>query len=131
MAPDVTLGHAGVVHLVGAAWALLVGAVQLSRPKGTPSHRLLGQSWMLAMIVVAVSSFWLQGFMDLFMGLSPIHLLSFWVLFCVAASLYHVRNRNITWHKVYVVGAYVGTVGAGIGAVVGETRIIHLWLIGL
>lgn len=126
----VGLGVAGWIHLTGALWVIAAGGVQLARPKGTPAHRLLGWSWMLALAVTAISSFWLRGFMDLVYGFSPIHALSLWVLFCILAAVYFVRRGNIVWHRAYVVGAYLGSIAAGVGALLGPNRFLYQWLFG-
>ncbi|MEL0166740.1 MAG: DUF2306 domain-containing protein [Pseudomonadaceae bacterium] len=115
------------IHLVAALWALLAGTSQLLGAKGTGLHRLVGWSWMVAMVIVAISSFWLTGFMDLFWGFSPIHLLSIWILVCVAVSLYSARTGNIRRHRAFAVGAFWGVVGAGIGALL-PGRLIYQWL---
>ena len=117
------------IHLTAALWALLAGISQLSTPKGTRFHKMVGWSWMAAMVIVAVSSFWLTGFMDLFWGYSPIHLLSVWILVCVAVSLHSAKTNNIKRHKAFAIGAFYGVVGAGIGALA-PGRVIHQWLFG-
>ena len=83
------------VHLTAAIWLILSGAAQLIMKKGTRTHKTIGWTWMLAMIVVSVSSFWITGVVDWFLGYGPIHLLSIWVLVCVAVSLVAIRNGNI------------------------------------
>lgn len=117
------------IHLTAALWALLAGISQLLAQKGTKLHRIVGWSWMTAMVIVAVSSFWLTGFMDLFWGYSPIHLLSVWILVCVAVSLYSARTSNIKRHRAFALGAFYGVVGAGIGTLA-PGRVIHQWLFG-
>lgn len=117
------------IHLIAAFWALVAGAGQLLAPKGTRLHRLVGWSWMLSMAVVAISSFWLTGFMDLLWGYSPIHLLSVWTLFCIFISIHSVRSGNIRRHKLFATGAFFGVVGAGMGALA-PGRLINQWLFG-
>lgn len=117
------------VHLIAALWALLAGISQLYMRKGTRVHRVVGWSWMTAMVVVAISSFWLTGFMNLFWGYSFIHLLSIWILVCVTVSLYAVRTGNIKRHRGFAVGAFYGVIGAGIGALA-PGRLMHQWLFG-
>ncbi len=80
---------------------------------------------MLAMIVVSVSSFWITGVVDWFLGYGPIHLLSIWVLVCVAVSLVAIRNGNIRLHKAYTIGAYAGSIGAGIAALLVPNRLLY------
>ena len=52
------------IHLVAAIFALIAGASQIVGQKGTRLHKVIGWSWMVSMVIVAVSSFWLTGFMD-------------------------------------------------------------------
>lgn len=117
------------IHLAAALWALLAGSSQLLTQKGTKLHKVVGWSWMAAMVVVPISSFWLTGFMNLFWGYSPIHLLSIWILVCVGVSLYSVRTGNIKRHRAFAVGAFYGVVGAGLGTLA-PGRLIHQWIFG-
>jgi len=113
------------IHLTAALWVLALGGLQLASAKGTPSHRWIGWSWMLAMVVAAISSFWLTSPNNLFMGYGPIHLLSIWVLICVVVSVMAVRRGNIRRHRGFAIGAYLGTVGAAIGAIAMPGRLLH------
>lgn len=118
------------IHLVAAFWVLLAGGAQLALKKGTGTHKLIGWTWMLAMMVVSISSFWISGFVDWFFGYGPIHLLSIWVLICVTVSLTSARRGNVRLHKFYAVGAYFGTLGAALGALLVPDRLLHDWLFG-
>nr|WP_067287212.1 DUF2306 domain-containing protein [Marinobacterium profundum] len=113
------------IHIVAALWVLLAGLVQLLLPKGTRRHRALGWSWMLAMLVVSLSSFGIQGFVDWFYGYGPIHLLSIWVLICVAVSVASARLGSIRRHRAFALGAYLGTLGAALGALLVPGRLLH------
>ncbi|MBA54175.1 MAG: hypothetical protein CMK89_06955 [Pseudomonadales bacterium] len=115
---------ADYIHLAAACWVLVAGGLQIALKKGTSMHRRLGWSWMLSMLVVALSSFWITGFMDLLWGYSPIHLLSLWVIFCVLMSVQGARNQNLRRHILFAVGAYLGTVGATLGALA-PGRMLH------
>ncbi len=84
---------------------------------------------MIAMIIVAISSFWLTGFMNLLWGYSPIHLLSIWVLVCVMVSITSARSGNIKRHKAFAAGAFYGVIGAAIGTLM-PGRLIHQWVFG-
>ena len=114
------------IHLAAAVYSLLAGSLQLMIKKGTPLHRYLGRTWMVAMLITAISSFWITGFLPIWNGLSPIHLLSVWVIICVAISVSAARNHNIKRHKAYSIGAYVGLVGAGIGAFAPDRYLFQL-----
>jgi uncharacterized membrane protein len=96
------------LHLSAAILGLLVGVAVLTRKKGTPSHKLLGRLWVGLMLIVAVTSFWIGG--------SLIHLLSVWTLISLALAVYFIRRGNVRAHKGFMVGTYVGLVGAGLGA---------------
>lgn len=117
------------IHLVSASYVLLVGLIQLFRRKGTTSHRFIGFSWMAAMVVTALSSFWIESFAPFIFGFGFIHLLSLWVLVCVVASLRGARSHNVQRHRNFAIGAYVGTVGAGLAALAVPGRVLHQLLL--
>lgn len=118
------------LHISAAIWAVITGTIQLTSRKGTTQHKFIGRSWMLAMVIVAVSSFGITGFTPIIGSFSIIHLLSIWVLICVAASIYFARTGNIKRHKGFAKGAFFGLIGAGIGTLA-PGRLIHEWLFGL
>ncbi|MFK0162444.1 DUF2306 domain-containing protein [Rhizobium sp. NPDC090279] len=106
------------IHVAAVVPAALLGAYLLLRPKGTPTHRLLGKIWLVLMVVTALSSFFIHQ-INMFYGFSPIHLLSIYVLFGCWGAIVNARNHNIEAHKRIVRGLYFGgIVGAGIFTVV-------------
>ena len=104
-----------VIHLVATLSALVIGAINLTRVKGTARHRRLGRVWVTLMVVAALSSFWINGFAG-GRGFGPIHLLSVWILISLACGVAFIRKGNRRAHRGFMVGAYVGLVGAGLGA---------------
>ncbi|WP_250148390.1 DUF2306 domain-containing protein [Halomonas jincaotanensis] len=69
------------LHLYASFLALGIGGLILLMRKGTGPHRLMGITWVAAMALSALSSFWLGGGVLPLVGhLGPIHLLSLWVL---------------------------------------------------
>ena len=102
------------LHLAAAIVSLLVGAAVLARTKGTASHKLLGRIWVALMLAVAISSFWIQGLNR--GSFSWIHLLSAWTLISLACAIYFIRSGNVRAHRGFMVGTFLGLVGAGIGA---------------
>ena len=105
----------GAIHLAAVVPAVVIGVAQLFLPKGTRAHKAMGRIWVVAMLVAAVSSFWIMELRK-GAGLSVIHLLSAWILICLAAAIWHVRRGNIRGHQRFMVGATLGLFGAGLGA---------------
>ncbi|WOD06255.1 DUF2306 domain-containing protein [Marinomonas sp. GJ51-6] len=118
------------LHISAAIWAIITGTIQLTARKGTAQHKFIGHSWMLVMVIVAVSSFGIREFAPIIGPFSVIHLLSLWILICVAASIYFARLGKIQRHKGFAKGAFFGLVGAGIGALA-PGRLMNEWLLGL
>ena len=100
------------VHLLGAAPALLIGAVMLFLEKGTRFHKALGRVWVALILLVSISSFFIFEIRD-GAGPSPIHLLSIWTLVAVSLALYHIRRGNRRAHRGFMIGTYVGLIIAG------------------
>ena len=105
----------GAIHLAAVVPAVAIGVTQLFLAKGTRIHKAMGWIWVLAMVVVAVSSFWIleirRG-----AGWSVIHLLSAWTLISLALAIWYIRRGNVRAHKGYMVGTMMGLAGAGLGA---------------
>ena len=100
-APDLSLLAAQPlalqIHIAAALTAFLLGCVMMVRPKGDPLHKMIGWTWVVAMMITALSSFtfpWvLRG------HLSVIHLLSGWVAITVPAAIAFVKRGNIKAHR--------------------------------
>lgn len=114
------------LHIVFALAALLLGAAVLCLPKGSARHRLMGRAWMALMAATAISSFWLSG---IWAGhrFSPVHLLSVWVLICIVVAVRAARAGKIKLHRSFVLGSYLGLLGAGAATLL-PGRLIHLFL---
>ena len=94
-------------HVATVLPAAVLGAFLLARPKGTPAHRFLGKVWLLLMVISAASTFFIRT-IDLFMGFSPIHLLSVYVIVGSGAAIATARRGDITAHRRQVAGMYFG-----------------------
>jgi uncharacterized membrane protein len=92
-----------VAHAAMAGAALLVGSAVLARRKGTPSHRVLGWTWVVLMASVASISFAIR-----FNGFSWIHGLSVYTLFALVFGVAHARWRNIQTHRFTMISIFVG-----------------------
>lgn len=104
-----------VVHLAAVVPAVAIGVAQLFMTKGTRVHKVMGWIWVLAMVVVALSSFWVMEIRK-GAGWSVIHLLSAWTLISLACAIWFIRRGNLRAHKGFMVGTLLGLAGAGLGA---------------
>ena len=75
LAPLLEAARTIPLHAFAAMAAFALGIVQFAAPKGTLPHRTIGWIWVLLMVAVAVSSFWIHE-IRLVGPWSPIHLLS-------------------------------------------------------
>lgn len=106
------MSTAVAIHLTGALLALAIGVVVLARQKGTSSHKALGRSWGVLMLVVAISSLWIPSFLHL----SWIHIFTAVTLVSVPMGYLAIRRGNVRRHRGFMVGALIGLIGAGAGA---------------
>jgi uncharacterized membrane protein len=117
------------LHAYAALAAFVLGAVQLAGVKGTLQHRTLGYTWVGLMLVVALSSFWIQD-MRVWGPWSPIHLLSIFALAMLPLGVYYARHHKIRGHQATMLGLFAGAlVVAGIFTLV-PSRIMHRVLFG-
>jgi uncharacterized membrane protein len=117
------------VHAYAAMAALLVGAVQLSAPKGTLPHRAIGAVWVLLMLAVCISSFFIHT-IRLWGPWSPIHLLSIFTLGSLPLAVLYAHRHNVPRHRQAMVSIYTGgLVIAGLFTFV-PGRIMHAVLFG-
>ena len=103
------------IHLAAVAPAVAIGVAQLLMTKGTRLHKAMGWIWVLAMLVVALSSFWIMEIRK-GAGWSVIHLLSAWTLISLACAIWFIRRGNVRAHKGFMLGTLLGLAGAGLGA---------------
>lgn len=123
------------LHAVGATTAAVLGGYLVARRrKGDLLHRRLGRFWMADMYWVAFSSF---GIKRLTPGhFSWIHGLSAWTIVSLTMAIWAARRHDGRAHRVWVVGTYLGLLGAGIAAVAFPVRLVPqtatkepLWLL--
>jgi uncharacterized membrane protein len=95
------------IHAFAAITAFAVGLVQLTAPKGTTSHRLIGWSWAMLMLAVAISSLFIHQ-IRLWGPWSPIHLLSILVLVTLPLAVRHARRHNVRQHRTAMLMLFTG-----------------------
>jgi uncharacterized membrane protein len=116
-------------HAFAAFAALAIGGAQLALPKGTVRHRVLGYAWVALMLVIAISSFWIQQ-IRLIGPFSPIHLLSILVLITVPLAVWHAHNHRVAKHRKVMISLYVfALIGAGVFTLL-PGRIMHAVVFG-
>lgn len=102
-------------HAAAAVLALLLGAWQLFLgPRGTRGHRAAGRVWVVALLYVAVTSFWIQ---EIRPGrFSALHALSVVTLVTVPYGIWRARRGDLVGHRAAMTGNWLGLVGAGTAA---------------
>jgi uncharacterized membrane protein len=117
------------VHAFAAMAAFVLGVVQLAGPKGTLPHRTLGYVWVGLMLVIAASSFAIQGLRQLG-PFSAIHLLSVMVLVLAPMAVLAARRHKVSTHSRAMISIFAGAlVVAGLFTLV-PGRIMHRVVFG-
>ena len=98
LAPLLDAAPAIPVHALAAMAAFVLGAIQLAAPKGTLPHRTIGWIWVLLMLGVAISSFWIHQ-IRLVGSWSPIHLLSIFTLITVPLGVWRAHRHEVADHR--------------------------------
>lgn len=102
-------------HALAAGFGLVVGGWQLLlSTKGSNAHRVAGHSWVIALLYVSVSSFWIREIRD--GAFSFLHVLSVVTIVTVLLGLVAAVRGNIPSHRGNMTGSWLGLVGAGIAA---------------
>ncbi len=100
------------IHLAAALVSAAVGVSQFALPKGGMRHRIIGWIGVVALIVVAVSSFWITGLMGAHW--SPIHILSILTLASLVLAIIAIRAGNVRAHRSAMIGVFIGLTLAGL-----------------
>jgi uncharacterized membrane protein len=129
LAPLLDAAPAIPVHAFAAMAAFALGLVQFAAPKGTLPHRTLGWIWVVLMILVALSSFWIHQ-IRLVGPWSPIHLLSIFTLVMVPLAVWKAHTHQVTSHRWAMIFIFAGALLiAGLFTLV-PGRIMHRVVFG-
>ena len=107
LAPLLDAAPAIPIHAFAAMTAFVLGVVQLAAPKGRMPHRTLGWIWVLLMLSVAISSFWIHQ-IRLLGPWSPIHLLSILVLVTVPLAVWKAHRHQVADHRRIMISVFSG-----------------------
>ena len=112
------------IHVAAVIPAAILGPYMFRARKGTSIHRLLGKVWLGLMVIAALSSFFIHT-INLFLGFSPIHLLSAYVLYGSWRAIRAARLHRIREHRHNVIGMYVGGIIIAGGFTLLPGRLMH------
>lgn len=94
-------------HAFAAMSAFALGLAQFALPKGTIPHRTAGWVWVVLMLGVSASSFFIHG-IRLWGPFSPIHLLSIFTLVMLPVAVLRAHRHQATGHSRVMIGIFVG-----------------------
>jgi len=95
------------LHAFAALAAFGLGALQLAAPKGTLPHRTIGWIWVVLMVIVAATSFWIHE-LRVWGPWSPIHLLAIFTLATLPLAVVHARRHRVDRHRNAMIAIFVG-----------------------
>ncbi len=118
----------GWIHTTFALTAMVVGAVVISRPKGTRSHRRLGWIYAVSMLGLNVTALMIYR---LFGGFGPFHVAAIASLATLLGGMYFViarPTRNwLALHYSFMSWSYVGLLAAAASEVGTRVPAFQFW----
>jgi uncharacterized membrane protein len=99
-----------ILHAIFASVAILMGGLQFARRKGDRRHRLSGRVYVAAMVLTALTSFFLTGMTG---GFSFLHALSLVTLGTLVYTFLSLRRGEIVAHLYSMTYLYGGLLTAG------------------
>tara|TARA_R100000365_G_C2744746_1_gene73522 strand:+ start:1015 stop:1566 length:552 start_codon:yes stop_codon:yes gene_type:complete len=94
------------VHVAGALSAFVIGTTLMLGVKGRGMHKILGYGWVVAMLVTAISSFFVVGLNG--NHFSWIHGISARTVIGLPMGIAAARRKNIVSHRKQMTGMFVG-----------------------
>jgi uncharacterized membrane protein len=107
LAPLLAADGAIRLHAFAAMAAFVLGVVQFGAPKGTIPHRTIGWVWVVLMLAVSVSAFWIHT-IRLWGPWSPIHLLAIFTLVMLPVAVLHARRHRVQQHRIAMLSLFFG-----------------------
>lgn len=95
------------IHTAAALSAFALGLVQFAAPKGTLPHRTLGWAWVLLMVTVCLSAFFIHE-LRTWGEWSPIHLLAIFTLIMLPLAVLRARRHEVAGHKRAMTSIFLG-----------------------
>jgi uncharacterized membrane protein len=129
LAPLLEASPAIQIHAFAAMAAFVLCAVQLSAPKGTLPHRTIGWIWVLLMLTISVSAFFIHA-IRLWGLWSPIHLLAIVALITLPIAVWRAHRHDVTRHRNAMLSLYCGALVIAGLFTFWPGRIMHAVLFG-
>jgi uncharacterized membrane protein len=103
--------------------------VQLAAPKGTLPHRIVGSIWVLLMVIVSLSAFFIHQ-LRIWGPWSPIHLLAILTLVLLPLAVWRAHTHAVAQHRRMMLGLFFGAlVIAGLFTLL-PGRVMHAVVFG-
>jgi len=99
------------LHVLSALPAIFIGPFAVFRAKRDLMHKVLGYTWMITMISVAITGLLIPSEIAIIGWLGPIHLFSFFTLWGVGEGLYYIKRRQIQKHREAMQSVWFGAAG--------------------
>lgn len=109
-----------IVHASAAFLVLVLGPINLFRPRRDTLHRYIGRTWVALMYVTCGSSF----FFGLENGFTFLHGLSVFTAVSVTIGVWCIVRGNRQGHAANMAGSYIGTLIAFAFAALVPARLI-------
>src|SRR5262245_12171685 len=107
LAPLFNASPAIQLHAFAAMAAFALGLLQLAAPKGTIPHRAAGWLWVVLMVLVSITAFFIHE-IRLWGPWSPIHLLAIFTLAMLPLAVLHARRHRVANHRQAMISIFVG-----------------------
>jgi len=101
-----------MAHFTAALVAIALGAVLVCERKGTPTHRMIGVGYVLAMLVVNVTALCLYSLTGRFGPFHALALVSLAIVIGGIAAILLRRERWLHTHYYCMAWSYVGLLAA-------------------
>lgn len=129
LAPLLAANSAIQLHAFAATAAFALGIVQLTAPKGTIPHRTIGWIWVVLMLGISISAFFIHQ-LRLWGPWSPIHLLAIFTLVMLPIAVLHARHHNVRLHRIAMLSLFFGALVIAGAFTLVPGRIMHAVVFG-
>ena len=107
LAPLLNASPAIQIHAFAAIAAFVLGIVQFIAPKGTLPHRMLGWIWVVLMVVVSATAFFIHE-IRLWGIWSPIHIFGITTPIALVLAVYFARQHKVDAHRKIMLFTFFG-----------------------